>query len=152
MVKARKSSAISMPRACTGVMPPKSSSNIPKHPHCSNCLPWLIAQILLVIKPAVSGKVRMAAIRGNTPRSKTAPRMTSIQGRTWEIKKATEGVQKEPRRTSTNSACPGSLPAPDTSSTSPSSMQGTKITSILCRLVFNCGFRKPIEISSPSAY
>ena len=150
-----------MPRACGGVVLPKRVSSIPQQPQLPNVLPWLIAQILLVIKPTISGRLSTAAILGYMPRTKAKPRITSTQGRTWEIKKATGGIQKEPRRTSTNSACPGnvpssdnpgSLPMPATNSISPSNMQGIKITSILCRRLFNCGFRMPIEPSSPSAY
>ena len=142
-----------MPRACHVVMAPKISSNIPKQPHWGNFpIPWLIAQALLAINPARSGRLRVAAILGYTPRSKSAPSIISTQGRTLAIRKAMVGVQKEPRRTSINSDCPGILPAPDTKSISPRKTQGTMIINIHCRLLFNCGFGMPIELSSPSAY
>ncbi len=142
-------------RACIGVVLPKSLSNIPQQPQLPNPRPWLIAQILLAIKPAISGRLRIAAILENMPRSRAIPRTTSIQGRISEIKKATAGVQKEPRRASMNSVCPGkapslsdspgSLPIPATNSISPSNRQGTMTINILCRLVFNCGFGMPIR-------
>jgi len=138
-----------MPRACSGVMPPKSFSHIPKQPQLPNVSPWLIAQILLAIKPTISGRHKTAAILGNMPRSKTTPKTTSIQGRISEIIKAVVLVHRGPRRASTNSVCPGnsprmsdshgSLPMPATSSISPSNMQGTMIINIHCRRVFSCG-------------
>ena len=159
MIKAKKRSIISSPRACNGVVLPKNLSNMPKQPQSLNLsMPWLIAHILLAIKPAISGRLRTAAILGNTPRSKTAPRTTSTQGRIFLMKKATVGVQKEPKRTETNSSCPGnvprsdspgSLPMPATSSISPRNTHGTITINTLSHLLFNCGFRMPIELSSP---
>ncbi len=159
MIKAKKRSAISIPRACNGVVLPKSLSNIPKQPQLLNLsMPWLIAHILLAIKPAISGRLSTAAIRGYIPKTKANPRTTSTQGRISVMKKAMVGVQKEPKRSETNSSCPGnvpisdnpgSLPMPATSSISPSNMQGAIIINVLRRLLFNCGFRMPIELSSP---